>query len=184
MIALALLLVTAPPSLEHAERLHGPAMVTVHVVDGPSRNGFFVAGSGIVVTVVPDVEQVIVELLSGERRTARVLVRDDDGLALLEVHKLDKDGVFASLGLGSGAPPSSTAWVMGLGVVDGRASPSVGGLRGMDGPGRWRLDLPLNPGAPLMGSERVIGVVVERKGTTSCVAVPIERVQSLVKRMP
>ena len=50
--------------------------------------------------------------------------------------------------------------------------------------GRWRLDLPLDAGSPLVSDDRVIGVVVQRLGTTACVAVPVERVQSLVKRIP
>jgi hypothetical protein len=182
MLALALALVVAPPSIEHAARIHGPAIVAVHA-QGAVRPGFFVAGSGVLVAVVADAPDVVVELPSGERRKARVLVKDDDGLALVEVKKLDKDSTFPSLALGQGAPPATSQWLLGIGLEDGRPAPSIGGLRSTDGP-RWKLDLPLDPGAPILVEERVIGVVVERKGKTACVAVPVERVLSLVKRIP
>jgi hypothetical protein len=182
MLALALALLAGPPSIEHAARVQGPAIVAVHAANAV-RPGFFVAGSGVLVAVVPDAPDIVVELPSGERRKARVLVRDDDGLALVEVKKLDKDTTFPSLALGQGAPPTSSQWLLGIGLEDGKPAPSVGGLRSADGP-RWRLDLPLDPGAPILVDERVIGVVVERHGKTACVAVPVERVLSLVKRIP
>ena len=184
LVVILVALATAPPSIEHAAKVHGPALVSVISKDGQAKPGFFVAGSGVAVAVVADVDDVVLELPSGERRIAHVVVRDDDGLALVEVKKLEKDGLFPSLGLGQGAPPSPSAWILGLGLIDGRVAPSVGGLRTVDERGRWKLDLPLDPGAPILAGERVIGVVVERRGTTACTAVPVERVLSLVKRMP
>ncbi len=182
--ALALLVAAGPPSLEHAARVHGPAVVSVISPEGDVRPGFFVSGSGVAVAVVAgNVDDVVLELVDGERRRGHVLVRDDDGLALVELKKLDKDGVFPSLGLGNGAPPGKDAWLLGMGLVDGRVSPSVGGLRTVSG-GRWRLDLPLDPGAPVLRDGRVVGVVIERRGTTACVAVSVQRVRALVKHIP
>lgn len=184
-VLVACALAAGPPSLEYAARVHGSALVQVWSPDAEAaRPGFFVAGAGVVVAVLAgDVTEVVVELQSGERRKAKVLARDDDGLALVELAKLPKDTMFPSLGLGAGVPPSASAWVLGLGVVDGKPAPSVGGLRSVDA-GRWRLDLPLDPGAPLLSDDRVIGVVVVRKGKTACVAVPVERVLELVHRIP
>ena len=179
-----------PPSLEDAAERHGPAVVGV-IAGDELRPGFFVSSSGIAVAAVRDatLTDVVVELASGERRKARVLVRDDDGLALVEVQKLDKDGLFPSLGVGGvGAAPAMApkpdAWVLGIAFFDGRPQPTLGGLRRVDDNGRWRLDLPLDPGAPIIAGGRVVGVVVQRAGTTASVAVPAARITELVKRLP
>jgi hypothetical protein len=191
MIPMAALVVVAavagapslPPSIEDALLRHGPALVAVHARDGV-RPGFFVSSSGVAVALLASADDVVIELQSGERRRARVLVKDDDGVALIEVVRLEKDTLFPSLGLADKArTPTTKEWLLGLGLADGRASPSLGGLRRVDELGRWRLDLPLDAGAPVMLGGRVVGVVVERAGTTSCVAVPADRIISLVKKL-
>jgi hypothetical protein len=190
MVSLLLCLVLGaappgPPSLEDAARRHGPAIVGVW--SGESvRPGFFVSSAGIAVTVVHGEGELVIELADGERRKARVLVRDDDGLALVEVEKLEKDSMFSSLAVASApvAVPKADAWLMAMAFVDGRPSPSLGGMRRVDENGRWRLDLPVDAGAPVIVGGRVIGVVVQRAGTTSSVAVPSARITALAKRIP
>lgn len=177
-----------PPSLEDAARRHGAAIVGVWRGDSV-RPGFFVSSTGIAVTVLHgDTAELVVEMADGERRTARVLVRDDDGLALVEVDKLEKDSVFSSLAVATAETPKLTpkvdAWLMAMAFIDGRPSPSLGGMRRVDESGRWRLDLPVDAGAPVIVGGRVIGVVVQRAGTTSSVAVPAARITALAKRLP
>lgn len=175
---------SAPPSLEVALARHGPALVAVHTKEGAARAGFFVASSGVAVAVLGGDDDVVVELANGERRRARVLVRDADGLALVEVVPLAGDAIFPSLGVSSSSDvPSGRDWLLGLDVVDGRATPAVGGLRRVDGAGRWRLDLPVGAGAPVLRGQKVVGVVVERAGTTASVAVPAQRITALVKAL-
>lgn len=187
LVAVAVALVSAPPpSLERAASLHGPAVVSVHGKDGSPGPGFFVSSSGVAVAVVPSRDDVVLELGSGERRRARVLVRDEDGLALVELVRMDKDAGLPFPALALASPPRTPVageWLLGLDVREGRAAPSVGGLRRIEG-ARWRLDLPLAAGAPVLVGGRVIGVVLERAGTTSCVAVPVGRVADLVRRIP
>lgn len=175
----------ALPSLDEAARRHGSAIVGVWV-GATMSSGFFVSSSGVAVTVLRPggAGDVVVELGSGERRKGRVLARDEDGLALVEVDKLDKDVVFAALGLGTAAIPKVDAWLLALSFVDGRAAPSLGGMRRVDEGGRWRLDLPVDAGAPVLVGGRVIGVVMRRADPTSSVAVPVARVTALAKRIP
>lgn len=172
-----------PPSLEDAARRHGAAIVGVWRGESV-RPGFFVSSTGVAVTVLHGEGDLVVELAGGERRKARLLVRDDDGLALVEVEKLDKDSMFSSLAVASAPVPKVDAWLMAMAFVDGRPSPSLGGMRRVDERGRWRLDLPVAAGAPVIVGGRVIGVVVQRAGTTSSVAVPSARITALAKRLP
>lgn len=176
----------APPSIEDAARRHGPAVVGVWHGERV-RPGFFVSSAGVAVTVVHGEGELelVVELADGERRKARVLVRDDDGLALVEVEKLDKDVVFPSLAVTTTTvTPKVDAWLMALGFEGGRPSPTLGGMRRVDASGRWRLDLPVDAGAPVLAGGKVVGVVVQRAGTTSSVAVPAARINALAKRLP
>lgn len=182
--ALAAVPPAAPPSLEVALARHGPAVVAVHDRQGAARPGFFVSSSGVAVTVLAADDDIVVELASGERRRARVLVRDADGLALVEVVRLEKDALFPSLGLSSSrGAPSSREWLLGLDVVEGKPMPTVGGLRRVEAAGRWLLDLPLAAGAPVLRGADVIGVVVARDGRTASVAVSAERIRALVKQL-
>ncbi len=189
MVSLLLCLVVSagppagPPSLEDAARRHGAAIVGVWRGESV-RPGFFVSSAGVAVTVLHGEGDLVVELADGERRKARVLVRDDDGLALVEVEKLEKDSVFSSLAVASAPVPKVDAWLMAMAFVDGRPSPSLGGMRRVDENGRWRLDLPVDAGAPVIVGGRVIGVVVQRAGRTSSVAVPSARITALAKRLP
>jgi hypothetical protein len=180
-----------PPSPEGALALHGPAVLAVHAPrgatggSGPPSAGFLVSSSGIAVAVVASEEDVVVELSSGERRRARVVARDEDGLALLEIVRLEKDGLFPSLGVAPTAVvPGARDWLLGIDVVDGRFLPTVGGLRRIDERGRWRLDLPAGAGAPVLRGGSVVGVVVQRAGVTASVAVSAARITALVKKLP
>lgn len=180
----ALVLGVPPPSLELAAARHGPALVSLR--SGQAGSGFFVTSSGVFVCVLAEpTDELVVELTSGERRRARVLARDADGLALAEVARRDEDGLFSALGVApassSPAPPRADAWLLGLSVVDGRASPTIGGLRRVDAAGRWRLDLPLDAGSPILVADRVVAVVIARAGATASVAVPAARIRALVE---
>lgn len=176
------------PSLDAAARLHGPAVVGVWAGKAMSA-GFLVSSSGAAVTVLPPGHEgeLVVEFTTAERRRARVLAVDDDGLALLQLEMLEKDAVFSSLGLAplaaKDATPKSDAWLLSLSFVDGRAVPFVGGLRRVDDVGLWQLDLPVAAGAPVLAGGLVVAVVLRRVDATSSVAVPATRIQALVQRV-
>jgi len=175
------------PSLEGAAAGSGAALLSVHGRSTSSgafvRPGFFVSSGGIAVTVLSSTDDVVVELASGERRRARVLLRDDDGLALLDVTPLGTDGAFPALGLQAKAfQPQANAWLVGFDIQKNGPAPVLGGLRSIDARGRWRLDLPAGPGAPILSGSRVVGVVLERAGSAGSWAVPSTRIQALAER--
>ncbi len=182
----AALALAAPPSVEAAAARFGPALVTVRWGDEGQSGGFFVSSAGTAVSVVPaGITDVVVELAGGARRGGRVLARDADGLTLValtlssdEAPKLpalavaERDRVLAP-----------AVWLVGLGLTDGQAAPSLGGLRRVDARGRWRLDLPLGPGAPVLHDGLVVAVVVERDGRTASVALPAGRLRAVAAQL-
>jgi len=184
-MALALFLAlaaTAPPSVEAAAARFGPALVTVRWAEAGESAGFFVASSGTAVAVVPaGVSEVVIELAGGARRAGRVVVRGAEGLALVELaRKPDEAPRLPALAVAEqDRVLAPEVWLVGLGLAEGQAAPSLGGLRRVDPRGRWRLDLPLGPGAPVLYEGRVVAVVVERDGRTASVALPASRLRAL-----
>ncbi|MBI1948633.1 MAG: hypothetical protein HYS27_23300 [Deltaproteobacteria bacterium] len=177
----------APPSVEAAAGRFGPALVTVRWADEGASTGFFVTSAGTAVTVLPEgVTDVIVELAGGARRQGQVLLREADGLALvgLSLTAGETPRLPALAVVDEDRVVSAEVWLVGLGVQEGQPSPSLGGLRRVDARGRWRLDLPLPPGAPVLMDGRVVAVVLERDGRTASVALPAGRLRAAAARLP
>lgn len=183
VIALSLALALAPPlSVEAAAARYGPALATLHYGEAQQSVAFFVSSAGMAATALPaDVAAVVVEGAGGERRPGRVVARDADGVALVQIERTAADAApLPALAVAAEdrvfAPQ---VWLLGLGVVEGRVEPALGGLRRVDDRGRWRLDLPLERGAPVVHDGQVVAVVVARDGRTASVAVAAGRLRAL-----
>lgn len=176
----------APPSVEAAAARFGPALVTVRWADDGASTGFFVSSNGTAATVVPaGVHEVVIELAGGARRGARVLLRDADGLALVGLARTAAEAPrLPALAVAEhDVVVAPAVWLVGLDLAEGVAAPSLGGLRRVDARGRWRLDLPLGPGAPVVHDGRVVAVVTARDGRTASVASPAGRLRALAAQL-
>lgn len=182
-----LALCAAPPSVEDAAQRFGPAMLTVRHGQDEASVGFFVSSSGTLATALPaGVTEVVVELSSGARRPGRVLARDESGVALVALQRTAADtALLPALAVSDeDRVIAPQVWLLSVGVVEGRVEPSLGGLRRVDERGRWRLDLPVERGAPVLLDGRVVAVVVARDGRTASVAAPAGRLRALASRLP
>lgn len=192
LIALLLAVATAPPpSVEAAAARFGPALVTVRWAVDQSSTGFLVSSTGTLATTLPEgIEEVVVELAGGDRRPGRLLTRDAEGVALVSLTLGDAPTALPSTMLLPALAVASEdrvlapqVWLLGVAVVEGRVEPSLGGLRRVDDRGRWRLDLPLDRGAPVLFEDRVVAIVLARDGRTASIAVPSSHLRALAARV-
>lgn len=181
-----LALCAAPPSVEDAAHRYGPAMVTVRYGEEQQSVGFLVSSSGTLATALPaGVSEVVVELSSGARRPGRVLAQDEGGVALVALQRTVEDtALLPALAVADeDRVIAPQVWLLGVGVVEGRVEPSLGGLRRADERGRWHLDLPLTRGAPVLLDGRVVAVVLAKDGRTASIAAPAARLRALASRL-
>lgn len=190
LLALALFAPAAagpPPSLATYASRYGDAVLRLEA--GAERpGGFLVATVGYAVTALRGAalgDEVTVEL-AGERRGAVVVRTERPGsLAILAIQAREPEELFPSLPLAEEARPEPAAWLVGLCAGETAPAPVVGGTRGLDEEGRWRLDLPCGPGAPVLDEGgRVVAITVETRGARASVGAGVERVRALARGLP
>jgi hypothetical protein len=171
------------PSIDEAARKHGSAVVAVSTGD-VSQTAFFVTSSGLGASVLPllAVGSPLTVHIDGTARPARVTATDASGLVLFQMEQAVTEVVPALAVRTDGQQPAPDAWLIALTAAATGAEPSLGGVRERS-KSRWHLDIPAGAGAPVLLDGQVVAVVVERRGKTGSVAVPVSALLALVQQL-
>lgn len=177
-----------PPSLPAFAARYGDAVLRVEPGRGDAPAGFLIATVGYAVTALPGAAEgdpLTVVLASGERRPAVVVRAEPAGLAILALAAREPGELFPSLPLAPAPAPDPKAWLLGLCASEAGFVPVLGGSRGLDDEGRWRLDLPCGKGAPVLDEAgRVVAITVAPRGVRAAVGAGAERVRRLAAGLP